>query len=480
MTNEGKATVNGSIQEVENDIIESDGHELSWRKYFIGPILGFYMLGYLMSFYTITEYTSHVWRNKKLSEANLTSNITGASSCSTNESGLEVKTLKQASSLASEYNMYYSLAQGIPAVVSNLILGSYTDAFGRKFLLTVGIIGTTIRVILSFFIVYFKKDLLFFIVACVIEGCTGQFVTTFQVCLAYAGDITKRGDKRTYGVAYVLFNLSVFGSLGSLAAGYVIETYTFYSSFLVAGVILILTLLVMLTLLPESLPPEKRLTDKSLITVMYNSFSFFFSKDIDNNRWKYRLIIIAHAFCDFSFLGRILVETLYQLAEPFCWSVEQIGWYGTARVFGMSLFSVALVKIYKFFLSDISLAIVGTIAYAVSFLLTALANNNTMLYAAAAVSCFGGLEGTMTRSIVSSMTSPQRQGAIFSAFAAVEVIVNLLSNVGTSAIYSLTVQFSRGFVFYVMAGFDSVATIILIILYIGCKMEKKTITIETL
>lgn len=60
---------------------------------------------------------------------------------------------------------------------------------------------------------------------------------------------------------------------------------------------------------------------------------------------------------------------------------SKIGWYGTARISGVTLFSVVLVGVYKMFLSDINLASIGTLSYAASFLLTGLANSNGMLYA---------------------------------------------------------------------------------------------------
>lgn len=312
----------GNVQG-KNELTE-DQQTLSWRRFLIGPVVGIYMLGYMMSYYTITEYTNKVWRDKKLSDAKITTNLTSGGGCAVNESNLEVKILKEASSMASQYIVYYSLAQGVPAVVSNLILGSYTDAFGRKFLLAVGISGTTMRIILSFCIIYFKMDILFFLGACILEGFTGQYVTTFQVGLAYISDVTKPGNQRTYGVAYIIFFLAFCSGVASLLAGYLSQEYSFYAPFFVAGVLLILTFIAMLILLPESLPPTKRLTNKSLSTVLYNSFSFFISNDFGNNKWKYRLILLAHAFCDFSFLGRIGVETLYQLADPFCWSVEKV------------------------------------------------------------------------------------------------------------------------------------------------------------
>lgn len=481
---EKTSIVNNDLSEFVNTaaseviVKEKEPTVVSWRRYLIGPVLAVYMFGYMMSYYTIVEYTNKTWLDKKLKDANITLNNSASSRCEANKSSPEFITEQDATSTASTYVVYYSLAQGIPAVVSNLILGSYTDAFGRKFLLGVGISGTTIRLILSMFIIYFKMDLLYFIGACVIEGCTGQYATMLQVCLAYTGDTTKPGKKRAIGMAYIMLMLGTSFSLASLCAGYLIQIFNFYVPFAVAAILLIFSFIAMVIFLPESLPVERRIKNKKLSSVLYNSVSFFISKDTQNNRWKYQLLLAAHGFCDFSFLGRVGTETIYQMSEPFCWSAEQVGWYGAVRTFGMMIFGVGSVKVFQVCLPDVSIAMIGVLSYCSCFLLTAFSYSSPMLYIAGALSVFGPLESTIIRSLASSLTDSQQQGAIFSAFAAVEIIVNLLSNVGTSTIYSVSVSFMRGFVFLILASFDAIAAFLLAILLVLWRREERTVFIE--
>lgn len=471
------AVVYGDASSSKSEVTEAETKLLTWRRFLVGPILSVYMFGYIISYYTITEYTNETWRNIKYIEANLTFNGSSSARCDVNKSSSEFKAENEASSMAARYMVYYSLAQGIPAVISNLVLGAYTDALGRKFLLGVGISGTTLRLICSFLIIYFKIDMLYFVLACLLEGFTGQYATMLQVSLAYMSDITTSGKQRSHGIAYVMFMLGTSLTLASFAAGYLIQIFNYYAPFAIASVLLVISLIVMLTLLPESFPREKRITNTALKTVVSNSFSFFVSRDFGNNRWKYQLLLLAHGFCDFSFLGRVGTETIYQMSEPFCWSAETVGWYGAARTAGMMVFGVASVKVFQACLPDISIAMIGVLSYAICFMITAFANNSNDLYVAAAVSSFGPLESTIIRSVASSLTDPHKQGAIFSAFAAVEITVNLLSNVGTSAIYSVTVKFMRGFVFLVLSSFDGISFIILLILLIGWKREERETTV---
>jgi len=83
-----------------------------------------------------------------------------------------------------------------------------------------------------------------------------------------------------------------------------------------------------------------------------------------------------------------------------------------------------------------------------------------IVFPALGVGCFSGLEVVLVRSVASLLTAPDRQGALFSLLGAVDITVNLLSNVSTAAIYSVTVRYVRGAVFYVLGGFEISAFIL--------------------
>ncbi|XP_052766124.1 solute carrier family 46 member 3-like [Mya arenaria] len=455
------------------------GRVLSWRRFLVGPVMVLYMTGYMISYFTITEYTNAYWKHRKLNEANLADNVTSSENkCDVNASDPAYKVEDEATSTASEYIVYYSLAQGLPGIVSNLVLGAYTDAFGRRFLLGIGITGTTVRLILSVIIIYFEANLLYFIGACLIEGCTGQFTTTTQACFVYMGDITDTPAKRTYGMAYVMISIATSLTISTYIAGYLIQTFSFLVAMAVAAAILVLALITMMTLLPESYPPEKRTKSRSIKTMLKNSASFFVTNDERNNRWKYQLLVSAHALSEFGFIGRIGVETLYYMAHPFCWSSKGVGLYMAGRTLVVSVFGIGLVGVYRKFLSDVALTMLSTASYAVCFLFEALAATDMMLYIAIAVGCFSGLESVMVRSIASVLTPADRQGALFSALAAVDVTINLLSNVFTGTIYSVTVNYVRGAVFYVLVAVELMSCSLLSILLVKWNLEKRKLNIQ--
>ena len=369
--------------ETESLSLVSPGRLTTWRRFLIGPVLFTYMAGYIMSYYIITEYTNSYETDKFFRDANLTHNKTTDSVCDTtiNKSNLNYKTETKATQSAANWIVYYSLAQGVPAVVSNLILGSYTDALGRRFLLGVGILGTMVRMCISVVIIRFDYGLIYFIIACIIEGCTGQFATVLQTSLAYIADITKPGTQRVYGIIFVEIMLGSSLTSASLICGILIRKFGFFVPVAFAAGLLVFSFLLLLTLLPESLPVHQRHKDKSVWAIIQKSCSFFVQNDSQNNRWKYQVLALGHFLCGISFLGRISTETLFQMSTPFCWTSERVGYYGAIRTgiqVTIGLFSIRVFRACG--LSDMVIAMIGVLSYGANFAIEAFAVNNAMLY----------------------------------------------------------------------------------------------------
>ena len=322
-----------STSEVEHPIygkIEHHRVETTWRHGLIGPVICLYFFGTISSYYVLVEYTNEYWKEEEYSKVNLSLSNT-SSPCENNVSKLVSDTENRATSKASEWIMYYSIAAGVPGVLANLILGSYTDAFGRKFLLTIGISGTFLRLGITAVVIYLEADLVYLLIACVVEGFSGQHATCLAVALAYAADITLPGKKRIMGIVIIEVLIGISLSSASFATGYMVEGLGYKTPMFINAGLLALALLITITILPETFSKKLRRKNKSVIKVLKVVFQFFTHNDEKNNRWKYQIVLLCHALTNMSFLARIPTETLYQLALPFCWSPTKVGVYAAVR-----------------------------------------------------------------------------------------------------------------------------------------------------
>lgn len=306
----------------------------TWRHLLIGPVVCLYFFGMISSYYLLVEYTNKYWKDAEYRKSNL-SQPGSFSPCRTNVSIVISLTETQATSKAAEWIMYYSIAAGVPAVIANLVLGSYMDVVGRKVILSISMLGTGLRLLISGIIIYCKADLVYLLIACVVEGCTGQHATCVAVSLAYIADITVAGKERAMGIAIIQSLVGISISLGSLATGYMVHHLGYNIPFFINAGLLVIAFVIAARILPETFKKEDRDKENTPIRALIVIRQFLTKTDEQHSRWKYQITIFALVLTSLSILSRVPTETLYQLAQPFCWSPRNIGIYASVRTMCM-------------------------------------------------------------------------------------------------------------------------------------------------
>ena len=139
----------------------------------------------------------------------------------------------------------YSLMQCICAP----LLGKLSDRVGRRPVLLVSIIGTSI----GFLLMGVANTLPLLFVARIIDGITGGNIATAQ---AYIADVTPPEQRsRGMGLIGAAFGLGfIFGP----AIGGVLSRWSLAAPFLFASALAAINALAIFWFLPESLPPERR------------------------------------------------------------------------------------------------------------------------------------------------------------------------------------------------------------------------------
>ena len=310
----------------------------TWRHWTITVIVTLYFFGNLASSFALIEFTKEYVKEEEYRMANLSLSNT-SSPCDSDVPKIVTDTEERVTSRASEWSMYYSLASGIPAIISSFVFGAYTDTFGRKFLLTICLSGTFLRLLISGIVIYFDAHLIYLLIANFVEGCSGIHASCIIVSLAYAADITSPGDARMTSMILVEFVIGISLTIGSFCSGYMVDALGYDTSIFINAGFIALAILLTFTILPETLRPEFRQKDRSFANVLKTVVRFFVEKggteDGFSNRWKYQIVIVCLCLTNISFLGQMSVQTLYVLAEPFCLSPTEVGVYSSVRSLSM-------------------------------------------------------------------------------------------------------------------------------------------------
>lgn len=369
----------GSTNSAATDTVYLIKYEpsLSYRKWLVGPYCFLYMAAYITSYFTFTQYVYA--KIQKDTFPDVTSfNVSGTCTANTSSDDYVKQTTVQQK--AAIWTLYYSLAAGIPAIFSNIVFGSSTDKYGRKFLFFLPCIGTFVRMAISVLGIYFNFDLKFHLIGYFAEGLTGQLFTMLQVCFIYVADITSAdGKARSFGITMIELSIGIAVSAFSFSTGYFIQAYGFFYPMLSAG-IMVGSSVILVLFVPETFPKEKRSSSESTLVKLKTAFDLFFGSFNRGRRWMYNTLISIFALTMFTVFGRGSVEPLYQLNAPFCWSPEKLGYYGALRSFLQQTFGMGMIKLLQIIMSDEAIAMFGCVSFSGAYILEGLAKTDTALY----------------------------------------------------------------------------------------------------
>ena len=378
------ASVDTSKNENKNTIPFMAAENRAWslslnfiRQWLVIPVCLLYFGALMTSFLTMQQFIYVKIQREKYPNATFNTSIP---ICNANESDPNYKIQTEVQKESAEWMTYFTIATGIPAVFSDLVLGSYTDKFGRKFLFFLPCIGLFIHLVINVVGIYTNFALYWYIPGCIIEGLTGQMFALLLVTFSYIADIIPSGKRRSFGIVIVELAIGAGATAFVFAAGYIIQSVGFFWAMLSSAIYLVV-IIILIILLPQTYTKEKRQQTSSAWDHLYNAFRLFFGKSNSGKKWMYRVLMMAFIFSMFTLLGRTNADTLYQLNDPFCWDPIHVSWFMALRSGSQMVVGMVFVKVLQKVVSDEVIAMVGCFSVTMGFVLEGLATSDLLLYA---------------------------------------------------------------------------------------------------
>ncbi|OWF43350.1 solute carrier family 46 member 3-like [Mizuhopecten yessoensis] len=455
--------------------------------------------------------TQYVYKSTadRLFPNSFTFNNRHISVCSENKTSESYRERTAVQQTTAKWDMYKSLAEAVPAVLTNSVLGSFSDRYGRRKALAANLTLTLLGIALTTIGVLCSFNIYLFVLFAAINNMAGGIYGALSIGFAYVSDISEAGKPRGLLITWLEASIGLGMTVSGLVSGYIIEQFGYFYTSLSACVILLVAVLVVVFLLPESLPNITNYTRNTTIqsytdnstTASTNStyagdstnstdtaasnnrtntvdrrtnrgaiyiceaakaaFEFYFRPS--NQRFAYIMCGVIFVLACFSKLGKSRIEILYALNTPFCWSPVKIGHFTSLTVASTMFVGIAAIKLLQRFFAEEVIAIFSAISNATSCILEAFAFNDLTMFLVPLFAVLSVLAIPMMRAILSKMTPPHKQGALFAGIAVMEICVSVIANVGLKIIYIHTIQSFRGTVFLVYAAFSVLSIGLLIV-----------------
>ncbi|KOC63079.1 Proton-coupled folate transporter [Habropoda laboriosa] len=324
----------------------------------------------------------------------------------------------------------------IPALLS-LFLGPWSDVYGRKPIMVLGYIGTSLTYLIVSFISIFDISPWFLLIAYIPYACLGGFCIILLGTICYITDISDE-QERGWQLAYMQVLISVGILTGILAGPVIFQAYGYTIVFAITTVCCILASLHIYFLVPDTTYNTDSMTLKNLFNVhLVKKLISTCTKKRDgfdrNIVWCCITSIILMATV---LEGNITVEFLFTTAR-LGWDVTTFSIYVATNII-LSILGIIAIKflVQCGGFSEEMAAILSSLSSLSSCIVESLTFKSWHMYLSAVVGMFGGIASPMIRAILSKSVPPEDTGKVFSMTISIETLTPLVASSLYTMIYS--------------------------------------------
>lgn len=302
-------------------------------------------------------------------------------------------------------------------LVSGPILGRLSDRYGRRPLLVVSQLGTAI----SFLILGLSRDYTTMLLARMLDGASGGNILVAQ---AYVADVTKP-ENRARGMGLIGMAFGIGFVLGPLLGGLLVSLpvapeWRLRVPFLVGAGFSTIAFILVWTRLPESLPADVTMRQGSRVVSWHGLVETVTHPVIGMLVAVGTLVVLAFASLEGTFSLFLRARMNWDPARA-AFAFAFLGLVSAAVQGGLIR---RLVPKY----GESRLTIIGIMGLAAGLALIALSNSvPTLLFATMVVAVGQGLVSPTVSGLLSRLTPPEEQGAIFGTLSSAQTVARMVS-----------------------------------------------------
>lgn len=345
------------------------------------------------------------------------------------------------------------MAEGLPSVVTVIILGAISDRTGkRKILLWVPAFGSLLYSVIYILILYTSWTIDGLFMASALRGLSGS-MTAFYAGSTFFAINSVSPEKRAWRLAFQEFLNGAAYAIANIMVGFWVKDGDFKPPFLFtiicsAIAFLISFFLVKEVKIPERIQNTRNYTSENCCIDTFKPMGKFF-RCTNRKMVKVWLAILAFQTYAIVHIGQINTLVLYLRGPPYGWPTARIGMFLSVIMGVAAIGTVSTPPVLKLILSDTSITFAGLFSKAIGTLWIAVVKNETVLYFSILLLVLELLPFPMLRSIVANGIETPDQGSLFALMHCGESISYFLAPLMFQAMYAGTLHYFTGFVFVI-------------------------------
>ncbi|ESO83495.1 hypothetical protein LOTGIDRAFT_169187 [Lottia gigantea] len=422
------------------------------QKYFVEIALFFFFLSRHMTLPLFQEYVTN--------EIYLKHNVKFLAQDYYSSANLSVST-REAEHDSALSILGLQIAEGLPAVITVVILGAVSDRTGRRrIMLWLPCLGSVLYCLIYVLIMYTGYNIDGLFMASAFRGLSGS-MTAFLAGATYFGINSVKPQERVARLSIQEFLNGGAYALANIMVGFWVKDSGFLEPYWFALICALISFLICYFLIQE-LPveresPNRRRNTGNLLKDTFGPIVKYFRCGQDKSLIKIWLATLAFQTYALVHIGQENTIVMYLSGQTYLHKTKydmsgisvSIGVFLSVIMVVAGLATALTPAVFKKFLSESSIVMVGLTSKALGTLWIALIRNETALYFAILLLAFELLPFPMLRSIVSRDIAPADQGSLFALMHCGESIIFFLGPLMFMAIFANTLHYYKALVLIV-------------------------------
>ncbi|KFB44421.1 AGAP005318-PA-like protein [Anopheles sinensis] len=351
--------------------------------------------------------------------------------------------------IAANVTMVIVIIKSVVPVLGALLLGAWSDRYGRKPAMLIASGGVLCSFFLLTLLAFLSMQVVvspwYYTAAYLPFALLGGMTVITAAAFSYLSDVTNE-QNRTTRMGFMEAAMMAGALLGFLSSSYILEWFNVAITFLISTALIALAILYVVFLTEDSIilssnnSTGEKVRDLLSCERVREISSTFFMRRSGYVREILWAIVLLTALTEVAG-GSGGIFYMYT-RRKFAWDLKQFTYFQFTDVFIIILGNVIGIPILKQVLhcSDTTVALLSIASYIVDSLIIGFASSGWMLYLAISVTILKGTDGAALMTIISTILPAGDMAKFFTMALSLTAVVPLVSSPLFTYIYSSTIE----------------------------------------